>query len=88
MSVTPPRQKDLACMALARLKATSPQTFAEIVGLFKEMRDASFAECVQAPPDRVQIMQGKAQERADFVTLFETCTEQARALEAKMKEKK
>jgi hypothetical protein len=88
MSVTPPRPGDNAAIALARLKASSPQTFAEVLTQFRAMKDAACTACVHATLDKVQIMQGKAQQLAELVTLLEGCTEEARALEAKLKEKK
>lgn len=88
MSVTPPRAADNASICLARLKAQAPETFRELIGNFSRMRDEATIACVMASLDKVQVMQGKAQQLADLVTLLEGCTETAHGLEARMKEKK
>jgi hypothetical protein len=84
---TPLRPVDNLMMAMARLKGQAPNTFAE-------MKDALFAlygvrsgECVQAPPDGVLKAQGRALQVKEFLDLVETCTEDANALQTKLRAK-
>lgn len=84
---TPLRPEDNFMLAAARLKAASPNTFAE-------MRDAIFAlygkrsgECVQAAPDAVLKAQGKALQVLEILNTLTTCTEDAHALQTKLKAK-
>lgn len=88
MSVTPLRARDNAVIVLARLKAASPASFAELITHIRAMHSGAVNDCVQAPLDKVQVMQGKAQQLTDLVALLEGCIEEAKALEAKMKERK
>lgn len=88
MSVTQLRASDNASICLARLKATAPQTFGELLGNFRRMHSEAMEGCVAATLDQVQVMQGRAKQLADLVRLLEGCTETAHGLEAKMKEKK
>ncbi len=88
MSVKGLRPKDNATICLARFKVSAPQTFEELLTNFRRMRDDASTDCVQATLDRVQVMQGKAQQLADLVKMLEGCMEETRVLEAKMKEQK
>lgn len=85
--LTPLRPGDNVTMALARLKAASPNLFGEMVKALTELYNQRSAECVQAPPDGVLKAQGRALQVLEIVKQAAECTEDARALEAKFKPK-
>lgn len=84
---TPLRPVDNLMLAMSRLKAGAPNNFAE-------MKDALFAlygqrshECVQAPPDGVLKAQGKALQVKELLDMAASCTEDANALQTKLRAK-
>lgn len=85
--ITPLRPADKVTMAAARLKAAGPNTFAEFLDALVGMYGVRAGECVLAPGDQVQKAQGKALQLQEIIDKLTTCTEDARELDLKMKQK-
>lgn len=87
MSVVQPRPIDKITMAAARLKAAAPNTFAEMLDAFHALYATRSGECVQAQPDAVLKAQGKALQVQELLNTLSTCTEDAHALDQKLRAK-
>lgn len=74
-------------MAAARVKQAAPNTFTEFVEAVAALSAQRNAECVQAPSDQVLKAQGKAQQLQDLLSILRDCSEDAKALHAKMQPK-
>jgi hypothetical protein len=84
---TPLRPEDNLMLAMARLKAAAPTTFAEMRDELFRLYGKRSGECVQAPPDAVLKAQGKALQVLEIMNIATTCTEDANALQTKLRAK-
>lgn len=84
---TPLRPVDNLMLAMARLKAAAPNTFAEMRDALAAMYGVRSGECVQAPPDGVLKAQGRALQVKELLDIAISCTEDAHALQTKLKAK-
>lgn len=82
-----PKLGDNLQMAAARLKMAAPNTFKEFEDAVAALTVARSAECVQAPPDGVLKAQGKALQMQELDRWLKNCTEDAKALTAKLQPK-
>lgn len=85
MSIAPLRELDKLTMAAARLQRANPNGWKDFMDAFEGVAAAKTKECVQAPPDKVIVAQGRAQQCADLLDLFANSLAKADALAAKMK---
>lgn len=76
MSVTPPKPKDTLTLAAARLSKAAPNTWQEFIAALEPYAREAELACVRAPADGVLIMQGKARERHDLLTLLTDAAKQ------------
>lgn len=82
---TPLRTDDKLAIAAARLKRAAPNLFKEFEDLLDLHAREATVLCVQAPPDQVLRLQGRAQEVMDLRKILTDCIATADKLEAKLK---
>lgn len=82
MSITPLKPKDELALAAARLSRATPNSWDDFLKRFEIYTTDRKNDCVQAPADKVLLMQGRAQQCVDLLTLFtnaiQTANEQAK----------
>ena len=64
-------------MAAARLAQSSPQQWDEFLTALADYTDHKCVECIQSPPDMLQIAQGRAQGLVGLGRLLEDCRKTA-----------
>lgn len=87
MSIVQPRTNDEVTMAAARLARGSPNLWADFMRHLAQAVGESVAACVQSPPDRLFVMQGRAQALAELQQRLVNSPAEADKLEAKLKER-
>jgi hypothetical protein len=66
----------------AALARRAPQEWAEFLAAFKEYSNVRAVECVRAPRHALQTTQGRAQQTASLLALFEGAVKKSDALES------
>ena len=66
---------------IASLRRCAPREFDEAVAALKEYSHRASALCVASPPDHLARLQGKAQQCAEIVTLFQDADKTANRIE-------
>lgn len=64
-------------MAAARLARTAPQQWDEFIEALSQYTEQKCIECIQSPPDMLQVTQGRAQALAALGRLLEDCRKTA-----------
>jgi hypothetical protein len=68
-------------LAAARLARTAPQQWDEFVQAFAEYVDDKIVDVIQAPPEMLQIAQGRAQGLVSFSKLLADCRKTAESID-------
>ena len=68
--------KDMV-MAAARLAQSSPQQWDEFITALADYTDHKCVECIQSPPDMLQVTQGRAQSLVSLGRVLEDCRKTA-----------
>lgn len=76
---------DKLSIAAAKLQRAAPSLWSEFMDAFSAFSGMRAGEVVQAPPDKVFVAQGRAQQCAEFSTLFANALKKADDIAAKQK---
>lgn len=76
MTVTPPKPKDVLATAAARLSKAAPNSWVDVLSAMEEYTRGIELACIRAPADGVLIMQGRARECRELLTLFKDAAKQ------------
>ena len=68
-------------VAAARVAHRAPEDWAEFISAFVAYTDDRRDECIQSPPDMLQVAQGRAQACASLRRLLADCTKTADSIE-------
>jgi len=70
-------------MKVASLRSCAPREFDDMLVELKRYTEEQFRLCVQAPPDHLSRLQGRAQHALEITTLFEGASKTADRIAAK-----
>lgn len=68
-------------LAAAHVARRAPEEWANFISAFVEHTDNRRDECIQSPPDMLQVAQGRAQACASLRRLLAECTKMADSIE-------
>ena len=74
------KASDTLTLAAAKLAGGAARNWDEFLAALRAYKDEQLNLMVQAPPDRLQQLQGRAQHAIDLVERFDKCREQAKIL--------
>ena len=75
-------------MKTAMLRRTAPHEFDEWVAVLQQYSSDVARQCVQAPPDHLHRIQGRAQQCEDLTTLFVNACKTADRVEERAKSRR
>ena len=68
-------------MAAARLAQSAPLQWVEFVDALSNYTEHRCIECIQSPPDMLQVAQGRAQSMVAFLRLLVDCRKTAESVD-------
>lgn len=75
-------------LAAAKLSGGAAKDWDEFLAAFRAYKDEQLTLMVQASPDRLQQLQGRAQSAIDLFSSLENCRDKARAIMEKLNAKR
>lgn len=75
---------DKLVLAIAKVAGTAARDWDEFLAAFRAYRDEQLLLMSQAQPDKVLVMQGRAQHAVDLCKHFEDCRAKAETIQEKL----